>query len=156
VTATPQAPSLTFLARLEVEVGDPVDLGVVAGEHRRIVPILGGTARGPELEAHVLPGGIDSQVLHADGRQVLRATYGLETTDGDRLFVENRGLRSGTPANLDRLARGEMVDPSLIYFRSHPRITAPAGRWEWMNTRLLVGTGERLPAAVRLNVFVID
>lgn len=156
MTATPHAPTLSFLFRLEVEVAEPVDLGVVAGEHRRIVPILAGTVRGPEIAGTVLEGGADFQVLHSDGRQVLEARYGIVTADGVRMYVENRGLRAGSAADLGRLAQGESVDPALIYFRSQPQIFAPAGPWEWLNARMFVGVGERAPAGVRLDVFVID
>jgi hypothetical protein len=156
VTATPHAPSLTFLARLEVEVAKPIDLGVVAGEHRRIVPILGGTIRGPEISGTVLAGGADFQVLHSDGRQLLEAKYGFVTDDGVRMYVENHGMRAGSADDMARLAQGEPVDPARIYFRSQPQLFAPAGPWEWLNSRLFVGAGERHPDRVRLDVFVVD
>ncbi|ANS26121.1 hypothetical protein WSS_A35933 [Rhodococcus opacus M213] len=37
-----------------------------------------------------------------------------------------------------------------------PRLTAAEGRWSWLRSRILVGTGERLPGEVRLTVFVVD
>ena len=149
-------PALTLLARIDVDVTAPVDLGVTGGQHRRIVPIVGGTVAGPVLRGVVLPGGADFQVLHADGTQELDARYGLETEDGHRLFVENRAIRAGAPADMARLARGERVDPALVYFRSSPRISAPPGPWEWLNSRVFVATGERLPTLVRLRVFVVE
>jgi hypothetical protein len=39
----------------------------------------------------------------------------------DDAYVENTGLRFGPPEALERLRRGEPVDPALIYFRSAPR-----------------------------------
>lgn len=155
VIATPLAPTLSFLFRLEVQVAAPVDLGVVGGEHRRIVPILSGTIEGPDIRGTVLEGGADFQVLHADGRQALEARYGVETDDGARLYVDNRGLRAGSDEDLARIAKGERVDPARIYFRSQPQIFAPAGPWEWLNTRMFVGVGERAPLGVRLDVFVV-
>ena len=55
-----------------------------------------------------------------------------------------------------RLARGETVDPALIYFRSSPRITAPRGAFEWLNSRVFVATGERRPDLVCLEIFVVE
>jgi hypothetical protein len=156
VTVTPHAPSLTFFARLEVEVADPIDLGIVSGAHRRIVPINGGTVHGPSITGTVLPGGADFQVLHEDARQTLEAKYAFVTDDGVRIYVENQGIRTGSAADLALLAQGETVDPARIYFRSYPQFSAPAGPWAWLGSRLFVGTGERHPDRVCLNVFVID
>lgn len=95
-------------------------------------------------------------MLHVDGRQVLEAKYGIETEDGVRMYVDDRGLRAGSAEDLDRIAKGERVHPSRVYFRSQPQIFAPAGPWEWLNSRMFVGVGERAPLGVRLDVFVID
>lgn len=156
VTLPPHTPSLTFFARLEVEVTAPIDLGTVSGEHRRIVPIIGGTVRGPKIEGTVLAGGADFQVLHDDDRQTLEAKYAFVTDDGVHVYVENRGMRSGSAADLARIAQGEAVDPARIYFRSHPQFFAPLGRWAWLSSRLFIGTGERHPDRVSLDVFVVD
>lgn len=150
------APTLTFFARIDVEVAVPIDLGVVAGEHRRIVPILGGTVTGPDVSGIVLPGGADYQVLHESGRQELEAKYAIELEDGTRLSVNNLGIRSGSAEDLAAIARGERVDPARIYFRSQPRIFAGAGSWEWVNDRLFVASGQRMPESVRLDVFTVE
>ena len=152
---TPE-PHLSFFARIEVDVDTPLDLGRVAGHHRRIVSILGGTVRGPEVDGRVLNGGADFQVLNDDGSQDLDARYGIELSDGTRLYVENHAIRSGSPDVMARLSRGELVDPSEVYFRSSPRIYAPKGRWAWLNTRAFVASGERAPAQVRLDLFTLD
>lgn len=152
---TSVAPTLTFLARIDVEVDEPVDLGEVGGQHRRIVPILGGTVSGPEMRGVVLAAGADFQVLHASGLQELEARYAIETDDGARLEVHNLGIRSGAAADLESIARGEYVDPARIYFRSVPRLSAGPGPWEWVNNRLFVARGERMPDSVRLDVFTL-
>jgi hypothetical protein len=156
VTHPPAAPTLTFLAHIDVRVGAPVDLGVVAGVHRRIIPLLGGTVRGPELSGEVVPGGADYQSLHDDGRHELEARYALRTDDGHSIYVDNRGIRSGSPDDLASIARGEIVDPARIYFRSLPRLTSGPGPWSWLNGRLFAATGTRMPDAVALDVFTID
>lgn len=150
------APTLTFLARIDVEVAAPLDLGAGDGPHRRIVPILGGTVRGPGLNGRVLPGGADFQILRSATVSELEAKYAIETDDGDRVYVENFGLRSGSPDDIARITRGEPVDPTRIYFRSSPRMSATGPRWSWLASRILVARGERKPDSVGLDVFIVD
>jgi hypothetical protein len=149
-------PGLSFFARIEIEVDAPLDIGIVAGTRRRIVPIRGGSAHGPEFHGTVLDAGADFQFLPTDRAQDLEARYSIEADDGARIYVENRGIRSGAVADLARLNQGLPVNPDLIYFRSSPRLHAPEGRWAWLNSRLFVAKGERLPELVRLEVFVVD
>ena len=49
-------PRLKKIYRLEATLGAPLDLGVLAQGHRRIVPQTGGTFTGPELNGTLLPG----------------------------------------------------------------------------------------------------
>jgi len=150
------APTLTFIARIEVDVAAPIDLGGGDGLHRRIVPILGGRVSGPELNGTVLPGGADFQVLRSASVTELEARYAIETDDGDRVYVENFGLRSGSVEDIAKLIAGEPVDPSRIYFHSSPRMSAAGSRWSWLGERILVARGERKPDTVCLEVFVVE
>ena len=156
IQETPEAPGLTFLAELSVAVGDPIDVGPTPEGHRRVIPITGGTVSGPTLNGRVLPGGADYQLLHTPILTELDARYVLETGDGDRIFVHNSALRHGSAQDIERLNRGEAVDAASIYFRCWPRLTAAAPEWDWLNTRLAVGTGERHPDRVVIRVFLID
>src|SRR4026209_1395518 len=63
-TATPK---LTFAFELRAQVGPPQESGQCRPGRRRIVPILGGTVKGPQLNATVLPGGADWQLIQPDG-----------------------------------------------------------------------------------------
>ncbi|MFC0449372.1 DUF3237 domain-containing protein [Rhodococcus jostii] len=152
----PVAPGLSFLATFVVEVADPVEIGSTPEGVRRIIPIVGGRVEGPELRGTVLPAGADFQLLSSATLTELEAKYAIETDDGDRIYVTNFGLRSGTAEDIAKLVGGEPVPPERIYFRCTPRLTAAEGRWAWLRSRILVGTGERLPGEVRLTVFVVD
>ncbi|RZK95154.1 MAG: DUF3237 domain-containing protein [Rhodococcus sp. (in: high G+C Gram-positive bacteria)] len=152
----PVAPGLSFLATFVVEVADPVEIGSTPEGVRRIIPIVGGRVEGPELRGTVLPAGADFQLLSSATLTELEAKYAIETDDGDRIYVTNFGLRSGTAEDIAKLVDGEPVPPERIYFRCTPRLTAAVGRWAWLRSRILVGTGERLPGEVRLTVFVVD
>ncbi|WP_026818606.1 DUF3237 domain-containing protein [Arthrobacter castelli] len=153
---TPAPPQLTFLGTISVDVGAPVEVGDTADGYRRIIPIVGGTVEGPGLRGKVLPAGADFQTLRTDTLTELQAEYAIETDDGERIYISNFGLRSGSPEDIAKLVRGEQVPPERIYFRCHPRMTTTGERWGWLNSRILVGTGERHPDAVRLNLFVVQ
>ena len=107
----PAPPGLSFLTEVSVSVGEPVDVGPTPEGHRRMVPITGGTVRGPALNGRVLPGGADYQFLRGPTLTELDARYVLETDDGDRIFVHNTALRHGTARDIELLNSGAAVDP---------------------------------------------
>ncbi|MFV2195326.1 DUF3237 domain-containing protein [Nocardiopsis sp. LOL_012] len=152
----PTPPQLSFLATISVQVAAPVEVGPTADGHRRIIPITGGSVAGPLLRGRVLPAGADFQVLRTDTLTELRAEYAIETEDGERIQVSNFGLRSGSRDDVAALVRGEPVDPARIYFRCTPRLEPAGRRWEWLRSRIVVGTGERHPDEVRLTLFTVD
>ena len=154
--SSPEPPGLLFLAELSVTVGEPIDVGPTPEGHRRVIPITGGTVRGPALNGRVIPGGADYQLLRSETLTELDARYVLETLDGHRIYVHNAALRHGNADDIARLNRGEPVDAGSIYFRCWPRLTASSPEWEWLNTRLAVGTGERYPDRVLIRIFLMD
>ena len=152
----PQPPRLDYVATLSVIVAEPLDIGPTAEGHRRIVPITGGTVSGPRLVGRVLPLGADYQTLHTPGLSQLDARYAVETDDGAIVSVDNAAVRAGSPAAMEKLARGEDVDPAEIYFRCALRLRSSAPGWEWVNRTVFVGTGERRPDRVLVHVFAVD
>jgi len=148
------APPLRLLADLSVDVGAVLEVGAVPTlGRRRLIPILGGTAQGPHWRGRVLPGGADFQLITSERVTLLEARYVIETDAGDRIYVENRALRSGPPELIARLARGEAVDPALIYFRCAPRFEVSAPALQWMMERLFIGCGVRHSQQVLLRFF---
>lgn len=149
------APELRHVFDIEAEVGPMRDLGAVPHGRRRIVPILGGSVKGPRLQAEVLPGGADWQHVRGDGVVELVARYSIRTGDGVEIAVTNRGLRRAPPDVMARMARGEAVDPALVYCRTTPGFEAPAGPYAWLNGSLFVASAERLPDKVRIAVYEV-
>jgi Protein of unknown function (DUF3237) len=137
--AAPTAPPLLWMARLEVQVAAIVSLGAPArhGE-RRYVPITGGTVSGPELNGEIVEGGVDWQVLRADGVLDIAAHYVLRLADGALVEVQSDGLRHGAA-------------PQPVYFRTAVRFTTGHPAWLHLNKLLAVATGERLPDRVLLD-----
>ena len=143
--------------QLLFEVRGALDAAVVVGETpvglKRVVPILGGTFSGPEMRGTIVPGGADWQYVRPDGVTVVEARYLLRTDDEVLIEVHNRGIRHGPAETMKRLAAGESVDPSEYYFRAAPVLTAPAGKYEWLNRNLFVCTGARYATAITLWIY---
>ena len=132
---------------------DPImNLGRTPLGERRIIGIRGGTVEGGKFRGRVLPGGADWQVVRADGAADIRARYTIESEAGGRVLVDSVGLRHGPPDVLDRLTRGEKVDPALYYFRTAMRFETGEPSLDWLNRILAVARGEREALAVTLDV----
>ena len=136
---------------------DPImNLGRTPLGERRIIGIRGGTVEGGKFTGRVLPGGADWQVVRADGASDIRARYTIESEAGGRVLVDSVGLRHGPPDVLDRLTRGEKVDPALYYFRTAMRFETGEPSLDWLNRILAVARGEREALAVKLDVYEVE
>lgn len=152
----PPAPRLTLAFELRAKVGPPTEVGQVTGGRRRIVQILGGTFEGPRLRGKVLPGGADWQLIQTDGFSQLDTRYTLETDRGQIIYVQNKGLRDAPPEVMKRLLGGEVVDPSLVYFRTVPTFETAAPDLQWLVRSVFVGTGERYPDDVVVRFWRVE
>jgi uncharacterized protein DUF3237 len=85
----------------------------------------------------------------------LVARYSIRTRDGVEITVTNSGLRRAPPEVMERLARGEVVDPALVYCRTVPLFEAPAGPYAWLNASIFVATAARLPDKIHVAVFEV-
>ncbi len=115
-----------FLFKITLEVPPLLDLGETCYGRRRIARIAGGSFEGPKLKGEVLPGGGDWLLLRRDGVLVI-----------------------------DRLNRGEAVDPSLYYFRVTPYFETGAESYEWINKICSVATGARTASGPTYHVFQV-
>ena len=95
--------------------------GEIGSGVRRIIPIIGGEVKGEGINGKVCAFGADFQIIRPNELIELEAKYAFETDDGAVVYVENKGLRFGPVELLQKLKRGEPVDPKLIYFRTVPR-----------------------------------
>ena len=148
-------PALEFIFAAHVTVDPALDLGDVGKGGRRIVPITGGDFSGPHLRGRVLPGGADWQVLRGDGVAELEARYTLRTDDGVLIYVRNHALRYGPPDVIAALAAGRPADPASYYFRGATFFETSDARYAWLTKHVIVCTGEREPAGVKLKFFKV-
>jgi Protein of unknown function (DUF3237) len=149
-------PELKLVFEARVLVDPPRVVGASSYGLRRIVPITGGTISGPSLEGRVLAGGADWQFMRPDGVLNVEAKYTLESHDGVLIMVTNRGMRHGPSDVIEKLGRGEPVDPTLYYFRTAAEFEAPIGsRYEWMNRAVFIGVGQRLASAALIKFYQV-
>jgi hypothetical protein len=141
---------------LEVQPGEPLDVGEVAEGRRRIVPLTGGTFVGPELNGALVAGSsADWQIVQPDGTALGDVRLTLQTEDGHLLVVRSRGVRHGSPEVLARLARGEEVDASEYVFRTSMQIETGADALDWLNKGVFVSVGARQPGSVIYEVYLV-
>ncbi len=140
---------------IHAELAPMLHFGRTPYGERRVIGILGGMVRGPKLSGRVLPGGADWQIVRGDGAADIQARYTIESEAGARILVSSDGLRHGPPAVLERLARGDNVDPALYYFRTVMRFETADPSVDWLNRILALARGQREANAVRLDVYEV-
>jgi hypothetical protein len=149
-------PLPTKIYRLEATLGDPQDVGEIAAGHRRIVPLTGGTFSGPELRGRLLPGAsADWQIILPDGTALGDIRYTLETERGDLLYVQAQSVRHGSPEVIERLGRGEDVEPGEYTFRTSAKIETAAPALDWLNKGIFISVAARQPAGVIYEVYLV-
>jgi hypothetical protein len=141
-----------YVFSLAIKVGAPIIVGDLGYGTRRIIPILGGEVRGEGIKGTIFPVGADFQTIRPNGFTELEAKYAFEMDDGAIVYIENVGIRLGPKELLDRMAKGEIVDPAQIYFRSVPRFETGAEKYRWLMENLFIGVGARHPDRVVIDV----
>jgi Protein of unknown function (DUF3237) len=147
-------PSLAtrYVFTITAHVGGIASAGQLGFGERRIIPIVGGEVRGKEVNGTVLAFGADFQIVRPDSSIELEAKYALQTDDGAVIYVENRGLRCGPIELIQKLNRGEAVDPALIYFRTVPKFETGHQKYRWLMQSLFVASAARHASRVVIDV----
>jgi hypothetical protein len=143
--------AFTITARI-AEVTTAGDLGYGV---RRIIPIVGGEVRGEKVNGKVLPFGADFQIIRPNELIDLEARYAFETDDGAVVYVENKGIRFGPVELLQKLKRGEPVDPKLIYFRTVPKFETGQEKYRWLMEHIFVASAARHADRVVIDVHMV-
>ncbi len=148
-------PSLEPVCSLYVTL-DPIrEMGAGRAGKRRIVPIVGGHVEGPRLSGSILNLGADWQTIFEGGLAELDTRYAMETEDGATIEIVNYGFRHGPSDVLEAIARGEEVDPSSYYMRTHARLETGDPRYDWVNKTLFVGIGARMQQSVKVDLYAL-
>jgi hypothetical protein len=151
----PVAPSLELITRVRATLAEPLELGQTPWGRRRVIGITGGEFDGPLLSGLVLAGGADWQIVHPDGSATIDTRYTLQSHDGALISVATRGCRTGPREVLERIARGETVDPSDYYFRVSVQYETSAPQYEWLNWVVAVASAVRLANSVMYDAYIL-
>ncbi|OQW54578.1 MAG: hypothetical protein A4S14_14825 [Proteobacteria bacterium SG_bin9] len=144
-----------FVFKLIIKVAKPIEAGDFGYGARRVIPIEGGELTGEGMHGTIEAGGADYQIIRPNGFTELEAKYAVRMDDGAVIYVENIGVRFGPAEALEKIRRGELVDPKLIYFRSRPRFETGHPDYRWLMESFFVGSGSRFPDRVELDVFQV-
>jgi hypothetical protein len=136
-------------------IGEVTSAGETGTGVRRIIPITGGEVKGEHVNGKVCGFGADFQIIRANELIELEARYAFETDDGAVVYVENRGIRFGPVDLLQKLKRGEPVDPKLIYFRTTPKFETGHENYRWLMQHIFVGSAARHADRVAIDVHVV-
>ena len=149
-------PQANYACTLTVELAPIREMGTGRAGHRRIIPIIGGSVTGPRLSGKILNIGADWQTIFADGLAELDTRYAMETDDGATIEIINFGFRHGPKDVMEKVARGEDVDPTSYYMRTHARLETGDPRYDWVNRTLFVGVGARNKQSVNVDLYTLD
>ena len=141
-------PALAPAFDVLVLLGELADHGHTRAGHRRVIPIVGGQVSGG-LDAEILPGGADWQLVRQDGAIEVDGRYTARTPGGELLYLQVRGIRTGPPPVLEALLQGDDIPPDRYYFRTVITIEADAAALAPLEHAVFVASCVRDADAVR-------
>jgi hypothetical protein len=130
-----------FVMRLNVQ--PLLIVGATPGGFRRVGVVPGGSFEGDRLSGEVLAGGSDWQTVRNDNSTILSVRLVLQTKDDALIEMTYQGVRHGPPSVMERIEKGEVVDPESYYFRINPMFETSAAKYDWINRVIAVGIGHR-------------
>lgn len=144
-----------LLFTMELDIGTRRDIGQTPYGLRRIVEVAGGRFVGEELRGEVLPVAGDWLLRRADGVMMIDVRLTLRTQDEHLVYMSYRGMQHGPEWVMERLAKGERVDPSEYYFRTTPYFETASDKYSWLNRIVTVGVGRREAKGPVYDVFQV-
>jgi hypothetical protein len=129
-------------------------VGQTPNAFRRIGVVEGGSFEGDRLSGEVVSGN-DWQAVRTDSCIKLDVRLVLRTTDGALIVMTYQCLRAGPPSVIEKLDKGEAVDPASYYFRMSPLFETSAPKYDWMNRLIAVGIGHRLADGPIYSIFEV-
>jgi hypothetical protein len=129
-------------------------VGQTPNGFRRIGVVPGGSFEGERLSGEVVSGN-DWQSVRTDSCIKLDVRLLLKTTDGALIAMTYTCLRAGSPDIIQKLDKGEHVDPASYYFRMIPIFETSAPQYDWINRIVSVGVGHRLADGPLYSIFEV-
>jgi uncharacterized protein DUF3237 len=141
-----------FTIALDVDVSN---LGDTPYGSRRVARFSSGRFEGPKLKGIVLPGGAGWMLFRRDDVLEIEVRIVLETDDKQQIYMSWKGFRHGPKDVIDRLNRGEIVDPATYYFRTTPYFETSSEKYGWLNRICSIATGSRTAGKRSFEVFQV-
>ncbi len=142
MTPVAPVPGLEPAFTVDARLGPLEDHGMTRAGHRRVIAVAGGRVSGV-LDAEILPGGADWQLVRPDGAIEIDTRYSARTAAGEYVHFRTSGVRSGPPEVLAALLRGENVDPASYYFRVAVYLETSAPRLAFLERSIFVASAVR-------------
>lgn len=144
------------LFTVRMDLPPTLDLGNTPAGNRRVFIVSGGQFAGDRLRGEVLPqASSDLLLLRTDGSYQQDVRLLLRTDDEALILMLYRGVRHASAEVDARIGRGQQVAPSDYYLRIAPFFETSSTKHAWLNKIVSVGVGERLPNAVKYELFEI-
>jgi hypothetical protein len=139
---------------MSLEVPPLFVVGATPDAFRRIGVIQGGSFEGERLSGVVLNGN-DWQSVRNNSCNKLDVRLLLQTNDGALIVMTYQAMRTGPATIMEKLDKGEPVEPTSYYFRMNPTFETQAGKYDWINRIIAVGTGHRLAEGPLYSIFEV-
>jgi hypothetical protein len=127
----------------------------LSNSSRRVGRFGAGSFEGPKLKGTVLPGGACWMLMRRDDVLEIEARITLETDDKQQIYMSWKGFRHGPKEVIDRLNRGEAIEPSTYYFRTTPYFETSSEKYNWLNRICSIATGARPARGRTFEVFQV-
>jgi len=145
------------LFTLLLDVAPPIVVGKAPGVDRRVGVITGGRFEGERLRGTLFPGGGSDwqSVRPGDGAWMINVRIVLKTDDDAIIAMPYTGIRHGPKEVIDRLNRGEAIEPSTYYFRATPYFETSSEKYNWLNRICSIAAGSRAARGRTFEVFQV-
>jgi hypothetical protein len=127
---------------LREQIPPLIVVGQTPETFRRVGIVAGGAFEGERLSGEVVTGN-DWQTLRKDNCLRLEVRLVLKTTDEALIVMTYQAFRAGPAGVLEKLDKGEAVDPGDYYFRMIPLFETSAPKYDWLNRIVSIGIGHR-------------
>lgn len=145
-------PLLTF----RNAISDVQEIGDGPFGTRRTYIVGAGTFEGERLRGEILPGGGDWMTIGKDGLANLDVRKTLRTHDGALIHLSYQGLYRFDEALSAKVERGEDAEFGETLFQVLARFETGDGRYDWLNSTLVVGEGRETSSGVEYRLFSLD
>lgn len=124
-----------WLASLRGSIPQPI----MPTQGMMVFNVLDAELDSPRIKAKAVAPSGDWIRVQPNGNWLLDVRMLMETDDGEMIYTFYNGVLRMDPGLGDRLASGEEIPGSEMYFRSAPYFQTAAEKYGWLNDILAIG-----------------